>query len=969
MATARGCSVEEVWSPSLGVYFSVLLVWPEASVLQNGVNVLHERGECGGKQDRDPWRHHRPRQERHHWTETRKRQTTKEDRSRSISRYSCDSSLTLQVLQLLPLGDPPGTTRLLRVRVIAGVHLAKKDIFGASDPYVRIILYRGKRDSGQIDAVNTRTIKKSLNPKWDQEFIFRVNPRDNKLLFEVFDENRVTRDDFLGLVEIPLEHALINNEHAHRTLHPRDFILRPRSAKSRVRGHLRLYLAYIPENGDATEEEEEEVASVQEEPGWEMVQNDQLNQSADDEGASNAPSYDRTDSSLPPPEDAASSEVPLEEQSADPLPDGWEERQDDRGRRFYVNHSIRRTQWERPSEVSPLPEGIEERVDANGRTYYVDHTSRTTTWVRPTRQPSQDDTAAQLAQAQQVFLQRRHVSQDDTISLGSYEDLANSTARTESPARINSVQAPSPVPRLSHAAPASPLPALRERVESLTSPSSAEDPADDALPPGWAASMAPNGRMFYIDHNTKHTTWEDPRKMRSRSHSVMAHGPMSQELKRRSSNEDLTKDLGQLAAGWEERVHTDGRIFYIDHNNKVTQWEDPRLSKLGGSAIKYSRDYKRKYDYFRSKLRKPSNVPNKIDIKINRKHILEDSYRCIMSIKRPDLLKTRLWIVFEGEEGLDYGGVAREWFYLLSKEMFNPYYGLFEYSAIDDYTLQINAQSGLANEEHLSYFKFIGRVCGMSVYHGKLIDGYFIRPFYKMMLGRPIQLNDMESVDPEYHNSLKWILENDPECLDLYFSVDEEVFGQTQERELKPGGKDIPVCEDNKREYIDMVIKWRFSDRVKRQMSAFMEGFHELIPQSQLAIFDSNEVELLLAGLQDIDVNDWKKHTNYRGDYNPNHPVIVNFWKAVYSFHNETRSRLLQFVTGTSRVPMNGFRELYGSNGHQLFTIEKWGQERNLPRAHTCFNRLDLPPYASYSELRKKLMTAIENSEGFEGVD
>lgn len=210
---------------------------------------------------------------------------------------------------------------------------------------------------------------------------------------------------------------------------------------------------------------------------------------------------------------------------------------------------------------------------------------------------------------------------------------------------------------------------------------------------------------------------EDPRKMRARSRSVMHNGPLSKELHRSSSNEDLTKDLGQLPSGWEERVHTDGRIFYIDHNTKTTQWEDPRLSKLGGMAVKYSRDYKRKYDYFRSKLRKPvsefsfhsclcpcigqqthcgfsenhccqfftyvqSNVPNKIDIKVRRKYIFEDSYRCIMSIKRADLLKTRLWIVFEGEEGLDYGGVAREWFYLLSKEMFNPYYGLFEYSAM-----------------------------------------------------------------------------------------------------------------------------------------------------------------------------------------------------------------------------------------------------------------------------------------------
>lgn len=76
------------------------------------------------------------------------------------------------------------------------------------------------------------------------------------------------------------------------------------------------------------------------------------------------------------------------------------------------------------------------------------------------------------------------------------------------------------------------------------------------------------------------------------------------------------------------------------------------------------------------------NVPNKFDVKVSRKSILEDSYRCIMSVKRPDLLKTKLWIEFDSEAGLDYGGVAREWFYLLSKEMFNPYYGLFEYSAM-----------------------------------------------------------------------------------------------------------------------------------------------------------------------------------------------------------------------------------------------------------------------------------------------
>ena len=128
-----------------------------------------------------------------------------------------------------------------------------------------------------------------------------------------------------------------------------------------------------------------------------------------------------------------------------------------------------------------------------------------------------------------------------------------------------------------------------------------------------------------------------------------------------------------------------------------------------------------------------------------------------------------------------------------------------------------------------------------------------------------------------------------------------------------------------------------------------MSGLGEFVPASLLAMFDAHELEQLMCGLQSIDTKDWKDHTVYKGGYSPNHPVIHHFWKAVLSMDNETRSRLLQFVTGTSRVPMNGFRELYGSNGPQKFTIERWADTSHLPRAHTCFNRLDLPPYASFA--------------------
>ncbi|CAG9127585.1 unnamed protein product [Plutella xylostella] len=364
-----------------------------------------------------------------------------------------------------------------------------------------------------------------------------------------------------------------------------------------------------------------------------------------------------------------------------------------------------------------------------------------------------------------------------------------------------------------------------------------------------------------------------------------------------------------------------------------------------------------------------SNVPNKFEIKVRRSSILEDSYRIISSVSRLDLLKTKLWVEFESEVGLDYGGLAREWFFLLSKEMFNPYYGLFEYSAMDNYTLQINPSSGVCNEQHLHYFTFIGRVAGMAMYHGKLLDAFFIRPFYKMMLGKQIELQDMESVDLEYYNSLMWIKENDPSELELTFAVDEDQFGKTQQRELKPGGANISVDNTNKDEYIKLVISWRFVSRVQEQMLAFLEGLGALVPLPLLKIFDEHELELLLCGIQHVDVRDWRANTLYKGDYHANHVVVQWFWRVVLSFSNEMRSRLLQFVTGTSRVPMNGFKELYGSNGPQLFTIEKWGTPDNYPRAHTCFNRIDLPPYESYQQLREKLVKAIEGSQGFAGVD
>uniref|UniRef100_A0A8C9DU24 E3 ubiquitin-protein ligase n=1 Tax=Prolemur simus TaxID=1328070 RepID=A0A8C9DU24_PROSS len=900
------------------------------------------------------------------------------------------------------LSEDEGESRILRVKVVSGIDLAKKDIFGASDPYVKLSLYVAD-ENRELALVQTKTIKKTLNPKWNEEFYFRVNPSNHRLLFEVFDENRLTRDDFLGQVDVPLSHLPTEDPTMERPYTFKDFLLRPRSHKSRVKGFLRLKMAYMPKNGGQDEESSEQRDDM--EHGWEVVDsNDSASQHQEE---------------LPPP----------------PLPPGWEEKVDNLGRTYYVNHNNRTTQWHRPSlmdvasesdnnirqinqeaahrrfrsrrhiseDLEPEPseggdvpepwETISEEVNLAGDSLGL---ALPPPPASPVSRTSPQELSEELSRRLQItpdsngeqfssLIQRepssrlRSCSVTDAVAEQAHlpplaEDGASGSATNSNNHLIEpQIRRPRSLssPTVTLSAPlegAKDSPVRRAVKDTLSNPQSPQPSPYNSpkpqhkvtqsfLPPGWEMRIAPNGRPFFIDHNTKTTTWEDPR--------------LKFPVHMRSKASLNPNDLGPLPPGWEERIHLDGRTFYIDHNSKITQWEDPRLQNpaITGPAVPYSREFKQKYDYFRKKLKKPADIPNRFEMKLHRNNIFEESYRRIMSVKRPDVLKARLWIEFESEKGLDYGGVAREWFFLLSKEMFNPYYGLFEYSATDNYTLQINPNSGLCNEDHLSYFTFIGRVAGLAVFHGKLLDGFFIRPFYKMMLGKQITLNDMESVDSEYYNSLKWILENDPTELDLMFCIDEENFGQTYQVDLKPNGSEIMVTNENKREYIDLVIQWRFVNRVQKQMNAFLEGFTELLPIDLIKIFDENELELLMCGLGDVDVNDWRQHSIYKNGYCPNHPVIQWFWKAVLLMDAEKRIRLLQFVTGTSRVPMNGFAELYGSNGPQLFTIEQWGSPEKLPRAHTCFNRLDLPPYETFEDLREKLLMAVENAQGFEGVD
>lgn len=394
----------------------------------------------------------------------------------------------------------------------------------------------------------------------------------------------------------------------------------------------------------------------------------------------------------------------------------------------------------------------------------------------------------------------------------------------------------------------------------------------------------------------------------------------------------------------------------MSHNSKFMNRRD------------YQRGFHAKLRNFYRKLESKGygQGPQKSKIVIRRDKLLDDARVKFMQLSRQDLRKNKIFICFQGEEGLDYGGPAREFFYLLSRELFNPYYGLFEYSASDMYTVQISPMSTF--QEHvLEWFQFAGRVLAVALIHQYLLDAFFTRPFYKALLrDTNWTLGDLETLDPEYCQSLMWIKDNDiTDVLDLNFSVTEDKCGQLIERDLKENGRNIPVTEKNKLEYIQRLIKWRVERGVQKQTEALVKGFYEVLDQKHVQIFDARELELVLCGTVEIDINDWKKNTDYRSGYHSSHQIILWFWQAVDKFDNEQKLKLLQFVTGTSSIPYEGFAALRGSNGPRKFCIERWGTADALPRAHTCFNRLDLPPYASFENLHDKLILAIEETSGF----
>lgn len=374
------------------------------------------------------------------------------------------------------------------------------------------------------------------------------------------------------------------------------------------------------------------------------------------------------------------------------------------------------------------------------------------------------------------------------------------------------------------------------------------------------------------------------------------------------------------------------------------------------------------------------NAPGErsIEIVVRRGHLVEAGFQQLNSLG--SRLKSSIHVSFVSEcglpeAGLDYGGLSKEFLTDITKSAFDPQYGLFCQTSTSERLLIPNTAARF-QENGMPMIEFIGRIVGKALYEGILLDYSFSHVFVQKLLGRYSFLDELSTLDPELYRNLMYVknYEGDVKELSLDFTITEEWLGTMHIIELKPGGKDISVTDENKLQYIHAIADYKLNRQMLPLSNAFYRGLTDLISPSWLKLFNASEFnQLLSGGNHDIDVDDLRKNTRYTGGYSEGSRTVKLFWEVMTGFEPKERCMLLKFVTSCSRAPLLGFKHL-----QPTFTIHKvvcdvplWasigGQDvERLPSASTCYNTLKLPTYKRASTLRAKLLYAINSNAGFE---
>uniref|UniRef100_A0A5F8GBP2 Ubiquitin-protein ligase E3A n=2 Tax=Didelphinae TaxID=126287 RepID=A0A5F8GBP2_MONDO len=293
-------------------------------------------------------------------------------------------------------------------------------------------------------------------------------------------------------------------------------------------------------------------------------------------------------------------------------------------------------------------------------------------------------------------------------------------------------------------------------------------------------------------------------------------------------------------------------------------------------------------------------------LKVRRDHIIDDALVRLemIAMENPADLKKQLYVEFEGEQGVDEGGVSKEFFQLVVEEIFNPDIGMFTY---DESTKLFWFNPSSFETE--GQFTLIGIVLGLAIYNNCILDVHFPMVVYRKLMGKKGTFRDLADSHPEFVSL-----------------------------------------------YADYIL----NKSVEKQFKAFRRGFHMVTNESPLKyLFRPEEIELLICGSRNLDFQALEETTEYDGGYTRDSLIIREFWEIVHSFTDEQKRLFLQFTTGTDRAPVGGLGKL------KMIIAKNGPDTERLPTSHTCFNVLLLPEYSSKEKLKERLLKAITYAKGF----
>ena len=414
-----------------------------------------------------------------------------------------------------------------------------------------------------------------------------------------------------------------------------------------------------------------------------------------------------------------------------------------------------------------------------------------------------------------------------------------------------------------------------------------------------------------------------------------------------------------------------GKI-YFDQNFEI------KMKKLGDNPIGASEPFYFKRSWFYRHLMR-NFIKNKNEnplVVVNRNNILEDSYNHFKKIQYINIARP-LKIRFVNEQIIDEEGVYREWYQCMFKEILSPQKKIF----------LLNPYKSLEPNTWLFYPKYQGMNLDLYEFIGKLMIKVIAdiinvrnliinRVLLKSILKRPITLDDMKYYNLELYQKLKYINDNQIrgnkqlESIRFVWNI-KGPNNNVQEIELVQGGKNIFLNDSNKITFIDKVIYVEAIMPYNEQIKYTQKGLFSIIDQDVRGVFSVEELNFLITGQENIDLNDWKENTIYKGAYNPNHPVIKMFWDKIGSMQKNELIKFLEFSTGTGSVQIDGFGSLKGVGGRiQKFTIEPFtNYSAENPDVYTfhrivakrVYNTIILPEYRSRQELDQAINMILYN--------